>query len=88
MPLARGRVLTTLASDYESTKIVNMGGEIGTLTQDRLTAVMGRLGAKPPDDSREPLGRHPGRREAVPHGDDLRSQADAASWSASWPSMG
>ena len=24
MPLARGRVLTTLASDYESTKIVNM----------------------------------------------------------------
>ena len=30
MPLARGRVLTTLASDYESTKIVNMGGEIGT----------------------------------------------------------
>ncbi len=47
MPLARGRVLTTLASDYESTKIVNMGGEIGTLTQDRLTAVMGRLGAKP-----------------------------------------
>jgi hypothetical protein len=47
MPLARGRVLTTLASDYESTKIVNMGGEIGTLTQDRLTAVMGRLGVKP-----------------------------------------
>jgi hypothetical protein len=48
MPLARGRTLTTLASTYESTKIVNMGGEIGTLTQDRLTAVMGRLGATPP----------------------------------------
>ena len=48
MPLARGRVLTTMASDYESTKIVNMGGEIGTLTQDRLTAVMGRLGSTPP----------------------------------------
>ncbi len=47
MPLARGRVLTTMASDYESTKIVNMGGEIGTLTQDRLTAVMGRLGSTP-----------------------------------------
>ncbi len=42
MPMARGRVLTTLASDFDSTKIVNMGGIIGTITQDRLTAVMGR----------------------------------------------
>jgi len=48
MPMARGRVVTTLASDMESTKIVNAGGVIGTLTQDRLTAVMGRLGAPPP----------------------------------------
>jgi len=47
MPMARGRVLTTLASDYESTKMVNMGGVIGTITQDRLTAVMGRVGALP-----------------------------------------
>jgi hypothetical protein len=48
MPLARGRTLTTLASDFNSTKIVNTGGVIGTLTEDRLTAVMGRLGAAPP----------------------------------------
>jgi hypothetical protein len=47
MPMARGRTLATLASDYESTKIVNAGGVIGTITQDRVTAVMGRLGAKP-----------------------------------------
>lgn len=47
MGLARGRVVTTLASDLESTKVVNAGGSIGTLTQDRLTAVMGRLGATP-----------------------------------------
>ena len=47
MPMARGRVLTTLASDYDSTKIVNMGGVIGTITQDRLTAVMGKVGAAP-----------------------------------------
>jgi SpoIVB peptidase S55 len=48
MPMARGRVLTTLASDFNSTKIVNTGGVIGAITQDRLTAVMGRLGAGPP----------------------------------------
>jgi hypothetical protein len=48
IPMARGRVVTTLSSDMDSTKIVNSGGVIGTLTQDRLTAVMGRLGAPPP----------------------------------------
>jgi hypothetical protein len=48
MPMARGRVVTTLASEMASTKIVNAGGVIGTLTQDRLTAVMGRKGDPPP----------------------------------------
>ncbi len=48
IPMARGRVVTTLASEMESTKMVNAGGVIGTLTQDRLTAVMGRIGAPPP----------------------------------------
>ena len=33
MPLARGRTLTTLSSDFNSTKIVNAGGVIGTLTE-------------------------------------------------------
>lgn len=47
MPLARGRTLTTLASDFNSTKIVNAGGVIGTLTEYRLTAVMGRIGPAP-----------------------------------------
>ena len=47
LPMARGRVLTTLASEYESTKIVNMGGIIGSITDDRATAVTGVLG-KPP----------------------------------------
>jgi len=46
-PMARGRVLTTLASDFASTKIMNVGGLIGSVTQDRLTAVMGRLGPVP-----------------------------------------
>lgn len=45
-PLARGRVVATLASDADSTKIVTTGGIIGSLTEDRLTAVMGTLGTK------------------------------------------
>ena len=47
LPMARGRVLTTLASDLASTKIMNVGGLIGSVTQDRLTTVMGRLGPVP-----------------------------------------
>ncbi len=47
MPLARAHVLTTLSSELASTKIVNVGGVIGTVTQDRLTTVLGRLGAPP-----------------------------------------
>jgi hypothetical protein len=43
-PMARGRVLTTLASDYESTKIVNVGGEIGSFDQDVVSRISGRLG--------------------------------------------
>src|SRR5262249_22996250 len=48
MPLTRGHVILTLASSMASTKIMSTGGTIGTLTQDRLTAVMGKLGAGPP----------------------------------------
>ena len=47
MPMARARVLTTLSSDLESTKIVNVGGTIGSFSQDRVTAVVGSLGASP-----------------------------------------
>jgi hypothetical protein len=47
LPLARGRVVATLSSQDASTKIVTTGGTIGTLTQDRLSAVMGTLDAGP-----------------------------------------
>src|SRR5579862_4884991 len=47
IPMARGRVLTTLSSDLESTKIVNVGGTIGSFSQDRVTAVVGSLGSSP-----------------------------------------
>ncbi|MGH9703505.1 MAG: hypothetical protein ACRD4K_09020, partial [Candidatus Acidiferrales bacterium] len=47
MPMARGHVVTTMASAMESTKIMNTGGVIGTIKQDKVTAVMGELGAGP-----------------------------------------
>ncbi|MGA7223034.1 MAG: hypothetical protein WBX16_09260 [Candidatus Acidiferrales bacterium] len=47
MPLARAYVVTTLASAMASTKIISTGGTIGTLTQDRVTAIAGHLGAGP-----------------------------------------
>ena len=47
MPLSRAHVLMTLASAAASTKVITTGGTIGTLTQDRQTAVMGKLGDGP-----------------------------------------
>jgi hypothetical protein len=47
MPMARGHVITTLASAMASTKIMSTGSTIGTFTQDRLTAIMGQIGPGP-----------------------------------------
>ena len=47
MPMARSRVVMTLSSSLASTKIVNVGGPIGTITGDHLTAVTGKLGESP-----------------------------------------
>jgi hypothetical protein len=47
MPLSRAHVIMTLASAQASTKIMSTGGTIGTLTQDRQTAVLGQLGSGP-----------------------------------------
>jgi hypothetical protein len=48
VPLARAHVVMTLASAQASTKIITTSGTIGTLTQDRQTAVAGKLGPGPP----------------------------------------
>jgi len=47
-PMARTEVVTTLSSELASTKIINVGGDIGTITGDHLTAVTGELGTPPP----------------------------------------
>jgi SpoIVB peptidase S55 len=46
-PLARGRVVATMSSQDSSQKIITTGGIIGTLTADRLSAIMGTAGAGP-----------------------------------------
>ena len=46
-PMARTEVVTTLSSELASTKIINVGGDIGTITGDHLTAVTGKLGSPP-----------------------------------------
>jgi hypothetical protein len=46
MPMTRARVLTTASSAMASNKLVNTGGEIGAFRQDRLTAIVGKLGEK------------------------------------------
>lgn len=48
MPISAAHVVMTLASAQESTKVITTGGVIGTLTQDRQTAISGTLGAGPP----------------------------------------
>lgn len=47
MPMARAEIVTTVASQLGSFKIANLGELIGSFTQDRRTAIVGRLG-KPP----------------------------------------
>jgi hypothetical protein len=47
LPMGRTRVVTTLSSSLASTKIVNLAGNIGTITGDHITAVTGKLGPLP-----------------------------------------
>ena len=78
MPLTRGHVVLTLASSMASTKIMSTGGTIGTLTQDRLTAVMGKLGAGP---AMIPMDVHAGDslgREEFSFRSDRKPATDAA----------
>jgi hypothetical protein len=48
LPLARGEIVHVLASQYHSFKLGQFDGLIGTMTQDRDTAIAGRVGVRPP----------------------------------------
>jgi len=47
LPMCSAEIVTILPSQMSSVKIANTGGVIGTITQDRLSAVSGTLGAGP-----------------------------------------
>ncbi|HUR57707.1 MAG TPA: SpoIVB peptidase S55 domain-containing protein [Opitutaceae bacterium] len=47
LPMCAAEILTILPSQMSSMKIANTGAVIGTITQDRLSAVSGTLGAGP-----------------------------------------
>lgn len=49
MPMTRARVYTVLPSLQSSMKIADLGPAIGTISQDRATAIGGSMGAKPPE---------------------------------------
>jgi hypothetical protein len=48
MPMSTAEVVHTLSDMAGSTKITNIGAEVGAILDDRLTAVVGRLGAEAP----------------------------------------
>ena len=47
LPMCASEIITILPSQMQSVKIANTGAVIGTITQDRLSAVSGNLGAGP-----------------------------------------
>lgn len=47
LPMCASEILTILPSQMQSVKMANTGAVIGTITQDRLSAISGTLGAGP-----------------------------------------
>ncbi|MEO5960700.1 MAG: SpoIVB peptidase S55 domain-containing protein [Opitutaceae bacterium] len=47
LPMCAAEIVTILPSNMQSMKVANTGAVIGTITQDRLSAVSGTLGAGP-----------------------------------------
>lgn len=47
LPMARAEIVTILPSNQSSLKVANTGAIIGTMDQDRLSAVAGRMGPGP-----------------------------------------
>jgi hypothetical protein len=70
LPLCHAEVLTILPSQMQSVKVANIGPVIGTIRQDRLSAVAGELGSGPamiPIEIRRPGGATPLRFAAARH---------------------
>lgn len=47
VPMARAEVVTTVGSEFNPFKIVNIGTVVGSFEQDRISAIVGRVGPAP-----------------------------------------
>ena len=63
LPAARAEVVWTVASEFSSYKISNVGDPVGVVTQDRLTGLVGELGPAPKGLPLDVTVRRPGRPE-------------------------
>ena len=56
LPMVAAEIVTILPSNMQSVKVANTGRVIGTITQDRLSAVSGVLGEGPAMTDDEVIG--------------------------------
>ncbi|HTV40136.1 MAG TPA: hypothetical protein VMF08_06160 [Candidatus Sulfotelmatobacter sp.] len=74
MPMATAEILTVVSSFEESFKLLNVGRTIGTIYQDRLTAIAGEIGRMPRTTHVEVHLASPTGKERVYQGDMFQNQ--------------
>jgi hypothetical protein len=74
MPMATAEILTVVSSFEESFKLLNVGRTVGTIYQDRLTAIAGEIGRMPRTTHVEVHLESPAGRERVYQGDMFQNQ--------------
>ncbi len=74
MPMASAEILTVFSSVMESFKLLNVGPVVGTIYQDRLTAIAGEIGRMPRTTHVEIVISAPDGRQRTFHGDMFQNQ--------------
>src|SRR5208282_2490654 len=74
MPMASAEILTVVQSYLFSFKLPNIGPVVGSIYQDRLTAIAGEIGRKCPTTHVEVHVQAPGGKERVFQGEMFRNQ--------------
>ncbi len=74
MPMAKAEILTVVSSFMESFKLLNTGPVVGTIYQDRLTAIAGEIGRMPRTTHVEINLTAPDGKQRVYQGDMFQNQ--------------
>ncbi|HEU5396720.1 MAG TPA: hypothetical protein VFV81_06100 [Verrucomicrobiae bacterium] len=74
MPMAPAEVITVVQSWVRSFKLINVGPVVGTIYQDRLTAIAGEIGKLPPTTHVEIHVQSPDGRERLFRGDMFQNR--------------